>query len=70
MGTYSTLVGTGGYERLRPLSYPGTDVFLVCFTVQDSVVQTAPFTNISALVTCNVYYVMMYIEKWHDYVHV
>ncbi|XP_072049964.1 rho-related protein racG-like [Amphiura filiformis] len=32
------------YDRLRPLSYPLTDVFLVCF----SVVQPASFENVSA----------------------
>ena len=23
-----------GYDRLRPLTYPGTDVFLVCFSLE------------------------------------
>jgi len=27
--------GTEGYDRLRPLSYPQTNVFLVCFAVSD-----------------------------------
>lgn len=31
-----------GYERLRPLSYPGTDVFLLCFDIKNR----ASFTNI------------------------
>lgn len=30
-----------GYERLRPLSYPGTDVFLLCFDIKNRA-----FTNI------------------------
>lgn len=36
--------GTGqeDYDRLRPLSYPQTDVFLVCF----SVVSPASFENV------------------------
>lgn len=25
--------GQEDYERLRPLSYPGSDIFLVCFSV-------------------------------------
>mmetsp|Transcript_7250 Transcript_7250/g.12713 ORF Transcript_7250/g.12713 Transcript_7250/m.12713 type:complete len:201 (-) Transcript_7250:38-640(-) len=29
--------GQEGYERLRPLSYPSTDLFLVCFSVVDPV---------------------------------
>ena len=36
---------TGGgedYHRLRPLSYPGTDIFLVCF----SVAEPASFKNV------------------------
>jgi len=27
--------GQEDYDRLRPLSYPGTDVFLVCYSVVD-----------------------------------
>ena len=27
--------GSDDYSRLRPLSYPGTDVFLVCFAMDD-----------------------------------
>jgi len=36
--------GLDDYERLRPLFYPGTDVFLMCF----SVTQEASYANISA----------------------
>ena len=32
LGLWDT-AGQGEYDRLRPLSYPGTDVFLVCFSV-------------------------------------
>ena len=34
--------GQEDYDRLRPLSYPQTDVFLVCF----SVVAPASFENV------------------------
>ncbi|KAJ7359169.1 P-loop containing nucleoside triphosphate hydrolase protein [Mycena albidolilacea] len=33
LGFFDT-VGQPKYDRLRPLSYPQTDVFLVCFSVQ------------------------------------
>ena len=34
LGIFDT-AGTGAHDRLRPLSYPQTDVFLVCFSVVD-----------------------------------
>ena len=43
--------GQEDYDRLRPLSYPQTDVFLVCF----SVVSPASFENVKEKVCC-VYY--------------
>ena len=45
------LPGQEDYDRLRPLSYPQTDVFLVCF----SVVAPASFENVKekvGVVTC------------------
>ena len=36
------IIGQEDYDRLRPLSYPQTDVFLVCF----SVVSPASFENV------------------------
>ena len=35
-------IGDEGYDRLRPLSYPQTDVFLVCFSIRDP----SSFTNV------------------------
>ena len=43
LGLFSTaFAGQEAYDRLRPLSYPQTDVFLVCF----SVVSPASFENV------------------------
>ena len=39
--------GQEDYDRLRPLSYPQTDVFLVCF----SVVSPASFENVKEKVS-------------------
>lgn len=41
LGLFDT-AGQEDYDRLRPLSYPQTDVFLVCF----SVVSRASFENV------------------------
>ncbi len=43
--------GGQDYDRLRPLSYPQTDVFLVCF----SVVSPASFDNVKEKVTYSTY---------------
>ena len=40
--SYLIFLGQEDYDRLRPLSYPQTDVFLVCF----SVVSPASFENV------------------------
>ena len=42
-------LGQEDYDRLRPLSYPQTDVFLVCF----SVVSPSSFENVKEKVKCN-----------------
>ena len=41
-------LGQEDYDRLRPLSYPQTDVFLVCF----SVVSPSSFENVKEKVSC------------------
>ena len=41
LGLWDT-AGQEDYDRLRPLSYPSTDVFLVCF----SVIATASYDNV------------------------
>ena len=33
---FFTCTGQEEYDRLRPLSYPGTDVFLLCYSVVDT----------------------------------
>ena len=48
LGLFDT-AGQEDYDRLRPLSYPQTDVFLVCF----SVVSPSSFENVKEKVSCN-----------------
>lgn len=43
LGLWDT-AGQEDYDRLRPLSYPQTDVFLICF----SIVSRASFDNVKA----------------------
>lgn len=49
LGLFDT-AGQEDYDRLRPLSYPQTDVFLVCF----SVVAPASYENVREKV-CYIY---------------
>lgn len=46
LGLWDT-AGQEDYDRLRPLSYPQTDVFLVCF----SLVSPPSFENVKTKVT-------------------
>ncbi|KAN0035859.1 hypothetical protein ACTA71_005150 [Dictyostelium dimigraforme] len=43
LGLWDT-AGQDDYDRLRPLSYPNTDVFLICF----SIISQASFENVTA----------------------
>jgi small GTP-binding protein len=46
LGLWDT-AGQEDYDRLRPLSYPSTDIFLICF----SVMNPASFTNVKTKVS-------------------
>jgi len=57
LGLWDT-AGQEDYDRLRPLSYPQTDVFLICF----SIVSRASFDNVKAKVSFLVGYVWISIH--------
>ena len=49
LGLFDT-AGQEDYDRLRPLSYPQTDVFLVCF----SVISPSSFENVKEKVSIDI----------------
>lgn len=51
--------GQEDYDRLRPLSYPQTDVFLVCF----SVVSPSSFENVKE----KVIYYLLFLHVYADF---
>ena len=53
LGLWDT-AGQEDYDRLRPLSYPQTDVFLICF----SIVSRASFDNVKAKVGFPIFIVL------------
>ena len=66
LGLFDT-AGQEDYDRLRPLSYPQTDVFLVCF----SVISPSSFENVKEKVSIDtlignssVFYIGMNICLW------
>lgn len=60
LGLFDT-AGQEDYDRLRPLSYPQTDVFLVCF----SVVAPSSFENVKEKVTvCNFFGNYLLLPSW------
>ena len=65
---FSEFAGQEDYDRLRPLSYPQTDVFLVCF----SVVSPASFENVKEKVNIHVtsFYFLPWAFTFHQRGHV
>ena len=61
LGLFDT-AGQEDYDRLRPLSYPQTDVFLVCF----SVVSPSSFENVKekviifSVILCMLHFYYLY----------
>lgn len=56
LGLWDT-AGQEDYDRLRPLSYPQTDVFLICF----SIVSPPSFDNVRAKVCRQI---LIHFEAW------
>ena len=62
IGLFDT-AGQEDYDRLRPLSYPNTDIFLVCF----SVVAPISFENIKEKVSYTYCWKLMIAQTSANY---
>ena len=58
LGLFDT-AGQEDYDRLRPLSYPSTDVFLVCF----SIANPASFESTKERVISNFF---LYLHRYRN----
>lgn len=65
LGLFDT-AGQEDYDRLRPLSYPQTDVFLVCF----SVVSPASFENVKEKVGLDLVPVTITTLSIYTYIYI
>jgi len=61
LGLFDT-AGQEDYDRLRPLSYPQTDVFLVCF----SVISPSSYENVKEKVTILLKLILPHLYIWTD----
>jgi len=67
LGLWDT-AGQEDYDRLRPLSYPQTDVFLICF----SLVSPPSYENVRTkvdLLTISLFGMLMWIQWYPEISH-
>jgi len=57
LGLWDT-AGSDEYNTLRPLSYPGTDVFIICF----SLASPQSYENVKSKVLYYLYFLMIFFE--------